>query len=169
VLELIEAADGFLAGHPEATLTVIGDAPARAKGDYLASVRRAAAAARAGDRIEFRPYVLDASSQVAQFDLVVVPSHAEPLGLVAAEAATVGVPVVGSDVAGLAETIGEGGVLVPPKDPVALAQAVSKLLEDPDRRGALSERALAGASRFDPNRFAQEMEALLKAAVSAPR
>jgi glycosyltransferase involved in cell wall biosynthesis len=98
-----------------------------------------------------------------------LPSHAEPGGTVVSEAAAAGVPTVACRVGGMAENVGQGGVLVPPGDPGRLAEAITALLDDPARRRQLSEKALAGAYRFDPGRLAEGMDRLLKEAVSAPR
>lgn len=169
VLELIKAADIFLGAHPEATLTVIGGSPPGGSGGYAEEVRRAAAAAGTRDRIELRGYVTDAAAQMGQFDLVVIPSSAEPMASVTGEAAAAGVPVVATAVGGLPEGVGEGGALVKPDDPGALAAAVNDLLDDPERRRRLAERALAGAHRFDPVRFAEAMDALFSAALRPNR
>ena len=55
-----------------------------------------------------------------------------------------GVPIVASDVGGIAEALvdGESGVLVAPRDDVALAGALVEMLDDPDRRARLGEMAL---------------------------
>lgn len=162
VLDLIRAADVFLTEHPTATLTVIGQPPPGDNGAYASQLREAAAAVRGHDRIVFTGYVPDAAREIAGFDLLVIPSHAEPLASVTGEAAAVGTPVVAARVGGLAEGVGEGGVLVPPGDPAALAEAIGGLLGNPDRRRELSQRALAGAFRFDPQRFAEGMDRLLR-------
>src|SRR5439155_26497355 len=101
--------------------------------------------------------------------LLVVPSLAEPFGTVAAEAGARGVPVVASEVGGLPEVVARGGVLVPPGEPVALGAAVGDLLDDSDRRSALSKEALAGADRFDPERSTETMEILLRQAAGDAR
>jgi glycosyltransferase involved in cell wall biosynthesis len=169
VLELIVAAGTFLGERPGATLTVIGESPPGRHGDYGEAVRAAAATSGVQDRIEFRGYVEDAGAEISGFDLLAVPSQAEPFGTVAAEAAARGVPVVACAVGGLVEVVGDGGLLVPPGDPVALAGAVGELLDDPGRRRALSQRALAGAGRFDPVTAAEAMEALLRQAAEPTR
>ncbi len=112
----------------------------------------------------FAGYVPNAAREIAGFDLLVIPSHAEPLASVTGEAAAVGTPVVAARVGGLPEGVGEGGVLVPAGNPAALAQAIGGLLGNPARRRELSERALAGAFRFDPKRFAEGMDQLLREA-----
>jgi glycosyltransferase involved in cell wall biosynthesis len=67
-----------------------------------------------------------------------------------------GRPIVASDVGevGVALAHGEAGVLVPPADPRALADALAVLLTDPDRARALGERAeLRAASEYDVSRM----------------
>jgi len=70
----------------------------------------------------------------------VVPSTwEEPLGQVAVEAMLAGRPVVASDAGGLRDIVEHGvtGLLVPPHDAAALAQALDALLDDPDRRARM--------------------------------
>ncbi len=69
----------------------------------------------------------------AAADISVVPSYYEPFGLVAIEAMAAGTPVIASKVGGLQETVrdGETGLLVSPRDPDALSQAIAKLLSAP--------------------------------------
>ncbi len=61
-----------------------------------------------------------------------IPSHYEPFGLVAIEAMACGTPVVASDVGGLKFTVvpDETGLLVPPQDTDAFAQAIDRVLTD---------------------------------------
>lgn len=65
-------------------------------------------------------------------DVCVIPSHYEPFGLVAIEAMACGTPVVASDVGGLKFTVvpNETGLLVPPQDTEAFAQAIDRVLTD---------------------------------------
>lgn len=82
-------------------------------------------------------------SEIASATVVVVPSRYESLGLVAIEAARAGVPVVASDVGGLAEVVQDGvsGLLVPPDDPPALASALLRLLCDAELNERLGRNA----------------------------
>jgi L-malate glycosyltransferase len=69
------------------------------------------------------------------FDIFVVPSltNRESFGVAAVEASACGLPVIASNVGGLPEVVldGQTGLLVPPGDITALAQAISRLLSDP--------------------------------------
>lgn len=79
----------------------------------------------------------------AAADVCVVPSHYEPFGLVAIEAMASGTPVVASDVGGLQFTVvpEETGLLAPPKDDVAFAAAIDRILLDSDFRNRLGKAA----------------------------
>ena len=80
-----------------------------------------------------------------RMDVLAMPSHWEGFGLAAAEAMAAGVPVVGSDVPGLSEVIGEAGKLFPVDDDKALADALEELLNN---RAEWTERAGKHASIF---------------------
>lgn len=79
----------------------------------------------------------------AAADVTVVPSHYEPFGLVTIEAMACGTPVVGSDVGGLQFTIvpEETGLLCPPKDEVAFARAIDRILSHPERSKQMGKAA----------------------------
>jgi len=129
-------------GAPELPLLVAG-APG------WGGVDPAAEAARMGlapDRVRVLGRVSDADLAVLldRATALVVPSRAEGFGLPLLEAMAAGTPVVTSDVPALVEVAGGAAVVVPTGDPVALAAALARLAEDPDRRGEL---AVAGRRR----------------------
>jgi glycosyltransferase involved in cell wall biosynthesis len=76
-------------------------------------------------------------------DVCVVPSHYEPFGLVAIEAMASGTPVVASDVGGLQFTVvpEETGLLAPPRNEVAFAAAIDRILSNPTYAKQLGQAA----------------------------
>ncbi len=85
------------------------------------------------------------SAAYASADLLVLASRAETYGMVVTEALAHGVPAVVSDVGGVREALGGAGVLVPPDDPEALADALRHWLSDAGHRA--EQRAAARARR----------------------
>jgi len=91
-------------------------------------------------------------------DAVVTVPWYEPFGIVPLEAMACGRPVVASAVGGMLDTVlPDGtGVLVPPRDPAALAEAVGRLLDDPARRERYGRAGAAWVrSRFTWEHVAQ--------------
>jgi len=89
----------------------------------------------------------DVPDLLAASDLFVLPSLWEGLGLVFLEAMAVHLPIVATDVSAIPEVVHDGvsGWLVPPGDPVALADTVARALASPSERAA---RGLAGHMRL---------------------
>ena len=73
---------------------------------------------------------------LSMVDLVALPTYREGTPRILLEAAAMGLPIVATDVPGCREIVshGENGLLVPPKDSVALAKAIKLLADDPDKR-----------------------------------
>ena len=85
----------------------------------------------------------DLASYYAAADVCVVPSHYEPFGLVAIEAMASRTPVVASNVGGLKFSVadGETGLLAPPQDEAAFAEAIDSILADDRWREELGRKA----------------------------
>jgi len=113
--------------------TLIGDGPAR---DDL----RAYAERHFADRVTFPGRVPSVEPHLAGFDVAAFPSRWEGFGLVAAEAMAAGTPVVASDIPAFREVVGDAGILVPPEDPVALAEGIAGLLNSPGHAADLADR-----------------------------
>ncbi|GLP76464.1 glycogen synthase [Mycobacterium antarcticum] len=141
--------------HPGTTLTVAGD------GTQLEWLLEQARKHKVLKAIDFVGRV-DHEQLVALLhdcDAAVLPSHYEPFGIVALEAAATGAPLVTSNVGGLGEAVldGETGMSVPPRDIAALAGAVRAVLDDPvaaQRRAEAARQRLDSA--FDWNTVAAE-------------
>jgi glycosyltransferase involved in cell wall biosynthesis len=86
------------------------------------------------------PSLLRALDVLVLPSVTILPLHREQFGRVLAEAMAAGVPVVGSASGAIPEVIGEAGLIVPERDPVALAQAIDAVLGDADLRQRLVER-----------------------------
>ena len=81
----------------------------------------------------------------AEASIVVVPSIYEGFGLPAGEAMSCAVPVISTTGGALPEVVGDAGILVPVRDPAAIAEAIIDLLNDDQKREALGE---AGRARI---------------------
>ena len=81
-------------------------------------------------------------------DVFVFPSLYEGFGLSPLEAIASGTPVVASNVSSLPEVLGDAAVLVDPLDATAIADGITRVLEDADLRTELHRRGLARAGRF---------------------
>ena len=121
----------------------IGDGPDRA---HLENLVAANGLAR---RIHFAGTVTDMPTAYAALNLVAMPSLSEGLPLALLEAMGRGLPVVASRVGGMPEVVEDGrtGLLVPSCDALALAAALSALLNDPGKRQALGRAARAAVER----------------------
>ncbi len=85
--------------------------------------------------VRFENIVNQTADILPAFDVFVMPSHQEGLGLSVMEAQACGLPVVASNVGGLTDLIEEGktGYLVPPQDPLALAAKIMEVFKNPDQ------------------------------------
>jgi glycosyltransferase involved in cell wall biosynthesis len=142
-----------------ACFTIAGDGPQRAELE--------AEVARLGlqDRFHFLGYVHDVPSFLHSLDAFVFPSASEGFGYALVEALACGLPCIASNVGGIPEILGEdGGIMVPPDDPQALAEAMLKMM-DPEVRRHYSVRAPEIAKRFSieecARKYAEIYEELL--------
>ncbi len=89
--------------------------------------------------VRFLGYRPDPERYLAISDLLCLPSYREGFPIVVIEAAAMGIPTIGTDIIGMRDSLvaGETGVLVPPKDAMALANALTALLNDIPRCRAM--------------------------------
>jgi glycosyltransferase involved in cell wall biosynthesis len=102
------------------------------------------------ERISFEgPFATDELvERYRRCDIFVQPSLAECFPVTILEAMACGVPVVATDVGGVAEEVADAGIVVPARDPIALADAIARLCEHPEERHRLGR---AGRARVEQN------------------
>jgi phosphatidyl-myo-inositol alpha-mannosyltransferase len=106
----------------------------------------------------------------AASDIYVGPAiGGESFGIVLVEAMAAGLPVVASGVAGYDEVVHDGvdGLLVPPRDPEALARAIGKVLDDPALARRLGDAGRERAATFDWSVIVERIEAIYEQALRA--
>ncbi len=97
-------------------------------------------------------------------DVFVLASHADPGPLVIAEARNAGLAVIATDVDGIPQMLdhGEAGVLVPPKDPLRLAEEIKAMLRDPERLSRYKQLAKTGCERFSVQRVCRDLDEIYR-------
>ena len=128
-LLLIEAMATVLKSHPDATLTLAGDGPARAGAEARAKELGIETA------VHFAGFMTQGqvADLLATSDMLALPSFAEGLPVVYMEALASRIPVVASRVAGVQELVEDGvtGFTIPPGDVAPLADRMIRLMDDP--------------------------------------
>jgi glycosyltransferase involved in cell wall biosynthesis len=142
-----------------ARLLIVGEGPL---GDEL---RAQAQGLGLGNKVVFVGHVADEElpAYYRAVDLFVLPAseRSEAFGLVQIEAMTSGLPVVCTELGtgtSFVNRDGESGLVVPPKDPAALAQAINRLLADEPLRRRLGEGALARSALFSVERMLADIQ-----------
>jgi glycosyltransferase involved in cell wall biosynthesis len=146
---------------PDARLVLAGDGPER--------TRLGAQAERLGvaDRVHFMGLRDDVDALLRGVTVAVMSSDFEGTPLFGFECMAAGTPLVATAVGGLPDMVdhGESALLVPRRDPGALAAALDELLADPDRRTALAAAARERLAGFEigavATRFAELYDLLL--------
>lgn len=171
VIELARAIPKILEAHPNARFRFVGRAlPHPSTRQSLDETVRQEAGSAALDRLEFTggvPYP-EVAGHLAEAAVAVFPSYWENHPYTCLEAMAAGCAVVGSLAGGMAEMIvdGENGLLIPPKDPAAIARAVTHLLAGADGRQALAARGRARAlNAYSSDAIAPLQEASYRRAI----
>jgi glycosyltransferase involved in cell wall biosynthesis len=136
-IDLINAAEKILQEYNDVAFILIGD------GQLLPKLKHLASAKNYRNKIKFLGHRQDVPELLASMDILVLPSLREGLPRSLQEAMATGIPVVATDVKGDRDLVRheETGLLVPPRDPEALAQAILKLLQDEDLAERMGKRA----------------------------
>ncbi|WP_251863080.1 glycosyltransferase family 4 protein [Achromobacter sp. Marseille-Q4962] len=158
--DLIDAIAPLMAERPHLHLVFVGG------GSPVFEQTQAYVAQRGlENRIHLLGTRRDVPNLLAGFDLFALATQQEASGTVYVEAQASGLPVIGTDVGGVSEMFRDGvtGILVPPRNPAALTDALRRLIDDPGLRRRMGE---AGRKRvweegvFSPARLAETTEAV---------
>lgn len=153
---LLEAVPQIRQHVPDAVVVLVGD------GELRPPLERRARELGVDGAVRFLGLRRDIHEIVPLFEVAVQPSLNEGMGKAAVEALAAGKPVVASAVSGLREVVRDGrnGLLVPPGDPRALAEAVVALLRRPDWARRLGEAARQDAEVYGVEAMVARLEAL---------
>jgi len=141
---------------PDARLLVLGAGPLRAELEGRLEAASGPDADGLAATVTFAGFRPDLREFLGRVDLVVHPAAREGLGVSLLEAQAAGVPVVAGAAGGVPEAVADGdtGLLVAPDDPVALADGVILLLDDPEWRRQLGAAATARIrTQFSPGKM----------------
>ena len=146
--------------------------------DVEAALRRRVLASDLGATVELVGHVPAAGAVIRGSDILVFPSHHDGPGRSVIEAASEGIPSVVALAHRVEDVVvdGETGIIVPPRDPAALAAAIVRLADDPELRTRLGANARGAVSaRSDPTLVADRVVAIYRdvtlnrGTASAPR
>jgi len=120
------------------------------------------------DKIEMKGWVEEEEKEklMGSCRFFVMPSLFESLGLAAIELMAHGRPIIHTDVNGLPDTVKDGGISVPPKDPAGLAKAMDLLLDDPIYTEELGNNAFRQAQKYRWDGLIPKIEGVYEKVVS---
>jgi glycosyltransferase involved in cell wall biosynthesis len=159
--EFLQAAAVVREQCPSTRFLSIGPSDAADLGEF----RELASQLGISRAVEFLGMRVDVPTLYEAMDIVVLPSHREGMPTTLMEAAAMGRPVVATDIRGCRDVVshGETGLLVPPRNPKALATAITSLLSDPERRRTMGLAARRRAERlFDQRKVFSQVEAVYR-------
>ncbi|MEU8044020.1 glycosyltransferase family 4 protein [Micromonospora echinofusca] len=165
---MLDAIPHLLSLVPDAHVFIVGD-ELRGDGTYRRSLEDRARRLGIAGRTHFTGHRSDVPTVLAGLDVLVTPSVDESASGATVQALLMERGVVASDVGGLPDTVqhGETGLLVPPGDPLAVAEAVAELIQDPARRQELGRLGrLRCLRRFDVHRTVADIERVYRTALA---
>ncbi len=142
--------------YPETSLIFVG------KGELDIDLRARALETSTNGKVKFLGWREDIDEIMPVFDMLVLPSLNEGMGRVLVEAMAAGKPVVASSVGGIPDLVQDGrtGYLVPPADEKALAEAIKKLLDDPEKAWEMGQNGKQHCQQFSLEAMIAKLDAL---------
>jgi glycosyltransferase involved in cell wall biosynthesis len=127
--DFIKAVAKVIKTIPDTKFVIVGESPNH---NYLEYLKNLALELNINNHLIFTGLISNMPCVYSALDLLVLPSHIESFSRVVIEAMSVGKPVIGTNVGGTPEQLIDNvtGLLVPPRDPVSLAEAIIKILQD---------------------------------------
>jgi glycosyltransferase involved in cell wall biosynthesis len=168
----VEAALRLLAGGLDAHFVIVGDPLFDEDAWRADALHRVVKDAGREDRVRFVGYRRDVPAVMRGLDALVLASDAEPCGRVLFEAMASGTAIVATASGGTPEIVRHGieGLLVPPRDPAALAHAIGVLAADTSLRARLGAAGVARvAAEFTIERYVHRMLAVYDRALVGRR
>lgn len=160
---LLRALGPVMERVPDARLRVVGGGP------ELTRLRRQALESGLDDRVELPgplPTMEEVRREYARADCFCLPTLQEGFGIVLLEAMSAGLPVVAGRAGSVPEVVsdGEAGILVDPREPGAIAEALVAVLTDRSLARRMGEAGVARAAEFTPTRTAEGVLKVIRAA-----
>jgi glycosyltransferase involved in cell wall biosynthesis len=154
---LLRAASRLAESWPDLHWVVAGDGPERASLEALREHLHLTG------RFHLLGHITQPAQLIADADCFVMSSRDEGLGTSVLDAMALGIPVASTSAGGLPEMLRDGaGVLVPPADPKALADAVARLLGERDLAQAVTARARETVLQFTAARMAASVRSVYR-------
>jgi glycosyltransferase involved in cell wall biosynthesis len=153
---LIAAVPEIVRAHPSVRVYIAGE------GELQAALESQARQLGLGNRLVFLGFQRDVAQVLTALDVVVFPSLWEGTPLTAFEALAAGKPIVATDADGLRDILTDrhDALIVPRRNPAALARGVIELVARPDLAARLGEGARTTGARYDIGVFVRKMERL---------
>jgi len=165
VLTLVDTARLLVEKYPKIIFIIVG----KQEGETYERLKVLITQSRLEDYFKFLGFRNDVPNIIARSDIVVIPSLIEPFSLVALEAMQLSKPVIATRSGGPEEIIvdGQSGILVPVNDPPAMAEAIDKLLSNPELMETIGRN---GFKRFHElflyDHYINQFDALLNTVIS---
>ena len=141
-------------GVPDFRLVLVGDGPERE------SLARLASRLGIEEKVTMAGFQRDTKPYYSIATLLAVPSHTEGSPNVVLEGMAAGLPIAATAVGGIPEILEDGltGLMVPPRNPDAMADAILRILADPEMRLRLGAAArLRAESNFTPDAYKRSL------------